>query len=117
VGRSRTVACKPRNDNRPSTIRPRDNQEQGEILDMNPLLIVYGEEDNDSRDSHCKTAQDECESVADAVGEGGNEHGEGERYDPGWDGVELGLNRVITVAVDDGRGEIGVALWGYIRLR
>lgn len=84
---------------------------------MNPLSVIHSEEDYNPRDSHCKTTQDECKSMTDVVGEGGNEHGESERHDPGWDGAELSFDRAVAVAIDDCGGEIGVALLEYVRIR
>jgi len=47
-----TVICKPRKEDRYSTKHPRSNQEQGKILNIDPLFIIYGQEDNDSCHRH-----------------------------------------------------------------
>jgi len=104
------VHLKPADDDGHCAVRSHRYQEQRGILCMSVGGSDKAKQHGESSDGDNDGNQGEDEAVTDPIGDESKNHGEEESAGPWWDGVELCLNWRVAVGLDDGWGEVRVAV-------
>lgn len=84
------------------------NEEEGHVLHTN--IVVDVEKCSESSQSNTDWDDRERQSVAELIGEPGNDHGQGEGAHPRWHRTELSLNWRVTETGKNGWCEEGVSV-------
>lgn len=100
------VHIEPTHNDRHGAIRAHTGKEQCRVLHV--YVIMHIQQDRKPGNRQAERPNGEQEPMLGQVAEHGDEHAEGKRGDPRRHGAQLGLDGREVVALDDGRGEVGV---------